>query len=237
MLFDTGYADHFWSATRAFPERMYWWATPMRLPERQRLAHQLARFKLLPGDVELCLVSHFHGDHVAGLKDLPGARVVASGAALDEVYRFSRLRAVLGGVLPTLLPPDLPSRFTAIETLTPVLLPAPWNALGMGFDLFGDRSVLCLPLPGHTAGHMGILIKDQNGRDVLLSADSSWSYRAVRENRMPSCIARPLMHDWGQYRRTLQVLHELATRHEELVLLPSHCEASLCSYDATWSRQ
>jgi hypothetical protein len=47
---------------------------------------------------------------------------------------------------------------------------------------------------------------------------------------LPSFLARPLFHDWQAYKRTLHALHQLAARHSELVILPSHCQASLDDY-------
>jgi glyoxylase-like metal-dependent hydrolase (beta-lactamase superfamily II) len=116
-------------------------------------------------------------------------------------------------------------------------LPKPWVALGRGFDLIGDGSLLAVPLPGHAAGHMGVVARDEQGRQLLLAADSSWSLRAIRECRLPSVIARPMTHDWAAYRATLGELHRLSVGHPELVILPSHCENSLSAYQADWTFQ
>jgi glyoxylase-like metal-dependent hydrolase (beta-lactamase superfamily II) len=71
LLYDTGYADHFNTATAPFPERIYRWVTPPVLPPAQRLEAQLAARGLRLRDIRVALISHFHGDHVAGLRDLP----------------------------------------------------------------------------------------------------------------------------------------------------------------------
>ena len=75
-LFDTGYAERFFSATQAFPERLYRWITPMTLPPEETLTAQLARLGLRPADIRVCFISHLHADHIAGLRDLPQARFV-----------------------------------------------------------------------------------------------------------------------------------------------------------------
>src|SRR5258708_26959100 len=77
ILFDTGDADHFRDATNRFPERLYRLATPMQLPAPQRLDQQLKSHGLRLTDIRHCIVSHFHGDHIAGLRDLPSAAVIA----------------------------------------------------------------------------------------------------------------------------------------------------------------
>jgi glyoxylase-like metal-dependent hydrolase (beta-lactamase superfamily II) len=233
MLFDTGYAEHFHSETEPFPERLYRWVTPPQLPPEQRLASQLARHGYTPGDIRGCIVSHWHGDHIAGLKDLPTARVFALGSGYFDLVSGGRLRQLIHGTLPGLVPADLASRFKAVETCPEVTLPAPWNTLGPGRDLVGDGSLLGIELPGHAAGHLGVLLRDLEGRDVLLAADASWSERAILEDLPPSFWARAITHDWPLYLETLHRLHALATRHQELVLLPSHCGVSLARYEAS----
>ena len=237
ILFDTGYADHFRDATDRFPERLYRWATPMQLPASQRLEQQLKRHGLRLKDIRHCIVSHFHGDHIAGLRDLPSAAVIAMKSGFEAIRRRGRWGGVLQGMLPYLLPEDLPQRLNFAETYPEMELPSPWQLLGRGYDLLGDSSLILVPLPGHTAGHMGLLLRDEQGRAVLLAADSSWSLSAVRENNPPSRVVRPIIHDWSSYCRTLNALHVLLGRHAELVVLPSHCNEGLAHYDRTWSAQ
>ncbi len=235
ILFDTGYAEHFYSATQPFPERLYRWVTPVHLPPSQVLGHQLDRLGIKLSDVGYCIVSHFHGDHVAGLKDLPKAQVIAMSSGYVASKNSGRLKGVLDGILPALLPRDLPSRLHAAEAYRHVELPAPWGALGMGYDFFGDGSLIGISLPGHHRGHLGVLLRDGSGRDVLLAADASWSLRAIREDRMPSSLIRPIIDNWHEYRATLGLLHRLVERHRELVVLPSHCDTTLGSYDKGWA--
>ncbi len=237
ILFDTGYAEHFSAATQSFPERIYRWTTPISLPAGQRLERQLARHGVTPRDIGLCVVSHFHADHIAGLRDLPNARIVAMKRGFEAINGCGRWRGVLHGSLPQLLPADLPSRLTLAESLARVALPQPWNLLGDGYDLLGDGSLIGVPLPGHSAGHMGLLLRDRAQRDVLLAADSSWSSLALAGNKMPSRLVRPIFDDWKTYRCTLNLLHGIVAAHPELIVLPSHCEDGLSRYDASWMTQ
>jgi glyoxylase-like metal-dependent hydrolase (beta-lactamase superfamily II) len=237
ILFDTGYAEHFLDATGPFPERLYRWATPMRLPPNQLLERQLARFAVTLSDVRLCVVSHFHGDHIAGLRDLPNATILAMASGYEDLRHLDRWKGVMRGVLPSLLPPDIDRRILFAESKPPVTLPAPWTGLGESYDLLGDQSVIGVPLPGHAPGHMGLLIRDRDDRRVLLAGDASWSVRALREFKMPSPLVRPVIHDWNRYKSTLKLLHDLTTKHPEVTVLPSHCDTSLSSYQPSWNRQ
>jgi len=235
ILFDTGYAAHFMHATTPFPERLYRWVTPVSLPTQQTLTAQLRRFGFALSDIQLCVISHFHADHIAGLRDLPNARFICSAGGYAQMMTAGRIRGLMQGLLPVLLPGDFHARITFAENLAKTTLSTPWQIFGNGIDLLGDGSMIGITLPGHAAGQMGVLLQDQSGRDVFLCADACWSRTAFRELRMPSILARPLMHDWHAYRQTIIHLHTLAERHAELIILPSHCEQSLAAYQPGWS--
>jgi glyoxylase-like metal-dependent hydrolase (beta-lactamase superfamily II) len=230
ILYDTGYSNHFMDATRRLPERLYRWLTPVTLPAAQCLSVQLARSGLSLSDIRYCVISHFHADHIAGLRDLDRALFIASRRDVEHLRGCSRLRGFLKGLLPALLPPDFNSRLRLAESYPLRSAPAGWSGLGEGYDLFGDGSILALRLPGHAPGHLGLLLRDADDRPVLLCADASWSRRAWQEQRLPSLLARSVIHDWNAYKTTLSHLQALAKLERELIILPSHCAASLGEY-------
>jgi len=232
ILYDTGYADHFTSATTPFPERLYRWLTPVHLPQEERLGAQLGRFGIGLGDVRKVLISHFHGDHVAGLRDLPGAGFLALRDDLLACLGRTRWQALRRGCLPALLPPDFPKRLTLVDERPVVDLGPAWAPFTAGYDLLGDRSLLGIPLPGHSPAQLGVLLRTMDDRTVLLAADACWSARAWREGRLPSIVARPLFADWASYRRTLAGLREVADRQKELLIVPSHCAETLAAFGA-----
>jgi glyoxylase-like metal-dependent hydrolase (beta-lactamase superfamily II) len=226
ILYDTGYSDRFREATEGFPARLYRWLTPVRLRSEERLEAQLGRHGLRPEDVRTVVVSHLHADHVSGLRDLPRARFVALRQEVEATLGRRGLGAVRRGFLPDLLPPDFVERLDAADQRPLVDLGPRFGAFPRGFDLLGDRSLVGVPLPGHTAGQLGLLLADEQDRDLLLAGDACWSGRAWREQRPPSWLARPLMHDWRRYLETLRGLKTLAETNPELHIVPSHCEAS-----------
>jgi glyoxylase-like metal-dependent hydrolase (beta-lactamase superfamily II) len=101
-------------------------------------------------------------------------------------------------------------------------LPAPYAAFGDGFDLFGDGSVRIVSLPGHAAGHVGLLFADGRG-DVLLIADAAWSSAAVRDGVSPPALVTGWLGDTATYRATIAKLHALRLAAPELRIVPSHC--------------
>nr|WP_297425884.1 MBL fold metallo-hydrolase [uncultured Actinotalea sp.] len=221
VLLDTGYTERYRSATRRLPDAVYGRLLPARIAPGDTALAQLERLGFAAGDVGTVVLSHLHADHVAGLADLPAARVVLDARA----WRRHRTRRGLGrlrrGYLPPLLPADLPERVVDLADL-PLAPEADLHPLPPARDLLGDGSVLVVPLPGHTDGHLGLLVRAHRA-DVLLVGDAAWSSQAIADGELPHPVARLVTHDWGAYRRTLAALGALARRRPDVLLVPSHC--------------
>lgn len=228
MLFDTGYAEHFFTATQRLPQRLYRLALPISLPQEEQLLVQLANLGLSAADISRVFISHYHGDHVAGLRDFPKARFIASRKDSEAIQALSKSpwRATLQGKLPGLLPGDYQQRLSYAESFPCIDLPTWMQPFRQGFDLLGDASVIAVALPGHSLGQMGLLIPDADGRPVFLVADACWQLDACREARLPAALARLATDNNQQYRQTFLQLGELARREPEIRILPSHCTRS-----------
>lgn len=232
ILYDTGYADRFETATQPFPERFYRWITPPSLPCEEQLLTQLAGLGVSASDVSCVLVSHLHADHVAGLRDLPSSRFSALEADVAACLHGSRVDRLMHGMLPALLPDDFMSRLDLVDARPIVDLGPLWAPFARAYDLVGDGSLLGVPLPGHAPAQLGVLLRTEDDREVLLAADACWSARAVREQRRPSRIAGLVFDDWTRYCATLAGLGAVASRQPGLTILPSHCATSIAAWQA-----
>jgi len=43
------------------------------------------------------------------------------------------------------------------------------------FDLFGDKSIVAFPTPGHTPGHQSLLVRTAGGKPFILAADAMYT--------------------------------------------------------------
>ena len=114
------------------------------------LMPQLARLGIQPSQISVIGISHYHGDHLAQVGHFPQATLFAGKAD------FEVIKGTLAG-----------ARLFApwIEGRSPVVLATSDR------NVFGDGAVKMISTPGHTPGHMSLLVRMPD-RNVLLSGDA-----------------------------------------------------------------
>lgn len=167
----------------------------------------------LAKNIDFALLSHLHWDHVSGIPDIPGVHLHINRVEYDAA-RLGLLDAF--GGLPRQLMGENP-----IE-LFDCAGPA-YEGFRSSFDLFGDGSVVLVPLPGHTAGNTGMFINRSNGPRLFLLGDAAWvSENYLRPATMHPFIWSRVTSDDGTARQTLIELHHFALRHPKIVLIAMH---------------
>jgi N-acyl homoserine lactone hydrolase len=131
---------------------------------KERVVDQLARIGIKPAQINYVGVSHYHDDHTGQAVDFPGATLLM-GPGDWEVVKGR---------------PETAKRFT------------PWisgggkvEAVARDKDVFGDKSVVMLDMPGHTPGHKALLVRLKSGA-VLLSGDLYHATEQVANRGVPS---------------------------------------------------
>ena len=208
-LWDTGYAQHFLDHTRSGLFAIYAAVTPVYFESSQAMVAQLRAQGMRPADLDGIILSHFHGDHVAGLRDFDGVPFICSGAGWETTRRRTGVGALRRAFVPGLMPADVDQRVRAIESFEWVALPACLAPFTHAWALPGSRGeVLLVDLPGHAAGHIGAFVQTDQGW-TLLAADAAWSPLSYQELRGPSRLAGLIMEDTAAYYATLRELHQL----------------------------
>lgn len=228
ILYDTGYSNRFYEQTKRFPGRAYSLITPVTLHDADLATSQLAQRGIHPSDVRTVVISHFHADHVCALADFPNATYVYLGTAYEAVRGLTGFQALMHAVLPGLLPTDFEARSRPIDSRQLVRLPPEMMPFDVGYDLFGDGSILGVELPGHVAGQLGLFLQTDEGPWFLV-ADSCWTAQSYQEQRLPHPVTRLLFDDYKVYGETLSKLGSL-WRSSDIRLVPSHCEETLARY-------
>jgi len=134
------------------------------LPEGTNLAERLEACGVAVDDVDFLALSHLHFDHGGGSRLLPAAELL--------VQRTEWMAAIADVEGENYLPADVD------RDRTPHLLDGE-------HDVFGDGRVTLLPTTGHTAGHQSLLVKMDDGGELVLCGDACYFERSLRRLALP----------------------------------------------------
>ena len=201
-LIDTGYARHVTENGGDRYLELYRFLLRPTLVDDAPLERGLARLGVRIGDVETVIVSHFHADHIGGLRDLPGVRVLCSGTAWQAARQGSRAIRGIHGVFPTLLPDDVAARLAFVEEKRATGDPE-------RFALTDDGAVVAVSLPGHLDGQIGVLFPRADP-PFLYASDVQWSRDAILQDRLPGFPADRIHRDRRATVRSAETVRRFA---------------------------
>jgi N-acyl homoserine lactone hydrolase len=172
----------------------------------EEIGPQLAKLGLSPHDVRWVVMTHLHSDHAAGMDTFHHGETVVSAAELRQASGSAgRARGYLPQHWPEGFRPTKvafrPERFGVFSESQPLTL---------------DRRVWLVPTPGHTRGHMSVIVEEDDGRAVFLAGDASYSQDLMLREAVDGVSPAD-----DVARRTLRTIREFVTSRPT-VYLPSH---------------
>lgn len=227
LLYDTGYSSHFFDATQSFPESLYHIATPVQIPFKENLLFQLKERNICPLDISFILISHFHADHVAGLKDFPNARFICTKKEYLSMREKSSIEQLSKGFLMDLIPDDFEDRVDFISDGQKIKLPSTLHPFTEGYDIFGDQTLLGVDLPGHCKSQLGLYLVDQTHKSYFLVGDACWSVLSLKQNQKPALIAQSIFANSSEYANTFKKLIQVMSNPNSPQILPTHDDSYL----------
>lgn len=219
ILFDTGYTSRFYKATQNYPNKLYAQVTKVSIPPEEEIKQQLIKHGINANEIKHVIISHFHADHVGGLMDFPNASIYCSKKAYDQVISIPRFAAFSKGILKDLIPADILERIVFVDENCEKVTD---SILGEKFDLFGDDSLHLVPLPGHAAGQLGLILETDN-HPYFLIADAAWFYKSVNAYILPNQIVRLFFYSWKDFKNSLLKLNKFHQTNKGVIIIPSHC--------------
>ncbi len=222
VLFDTGYASHFFSATRYWPEKAYAMLTPVTVPPEQDLLTQLAKFGVRQHEISMIIMSHFHADHIAGLHDFTKAKFVYLEEGYQNLSKLSRVMQIKQGFLKSLLPGDFLMKSKSVSLTQFHRSEAFFSGRVQFLDLTRDGSMKLVHLPGHAEGHLGLYVKSEK-KEYFFLADTCWHLPALKEKQLPSFATKFIFSNSKQYQETFLLASDLVLERPDIHWIPCHC--------------
>jgi N-acyl homoserine lactone hydrolase len=167
----------------------------VHMSEEQHCVAQLRGLGVAPDSVSYLVQTHLHIDHTGALGHFPDA---------TAVVHLRELQAALAADSP------IDSGYVREDFDRPEMR---WQTVEGELDLFGDQTIRLIETPGHSAGHVSLLLHLADTGPVLLTADAA-DNRAQWEGR-----AHPrALFSREQAARSLELLRHLARETDALVV-------------------
>lgn len=166
---------------------------------------QLEHLGISPLDVRWVVLTHLHTDHAGGLHHFRNSDILVSRTEADHASgRMGRLRGYLNNRFPDWFEPRLVD-----------FHPHALRSFARSFALTERGDVVLVPAPGHTAGHLAVVL--ETGHDTfILAGDSSYT-----EDLMLRGVVDGVTPDGTAARLTLERLRACVAM-TPTVYLPSH---------------
>jgi glyoxylase-like metal-dependent hydrolase (beta-lactamase superfamily II) len=152
-------------------------------------------------------MTHLHVDHTSAMSEFRRARFVTTEAEWEAAR--SRLGA-LSGYRRSHLPDPSRVQFVGFANGEPL------DGLSRTVDLLGDGTLRLVSTPGHSVGHLSVLIATEDG-PVFVLGDAVYTLRNLHEDLLPWRTA-----DDELSRRTMAELRRYAAAHPDVPLIPTH---------------
>ena len=161
-------------------------------------------------NVPLVVMTHLHIDHASAMSEFPHATFVFSSSEWEAAteprnwqHGYRSRQFDHGFDYRTL-------DFEGADTDS-------YATFGRSFDLLGDGSIRAVYTPGHTHGHMSVVLRLSGGREALVAGDAIYTRHALETGHRPFRI-----EDEHLFGRSLREIQLYARNAPDALVIPGH---------------
>lgn len=235
LLVDTGFGTRDVERPRDRLAEFFLRLNRPMLRHEETAAAQVRALGFSPADVRHIVITHLDFDHAGGIEDFPNATVHVTACekeAADERRGgafVSRRRY-------------RPQQWDVVDTwaLYPLGGGEPWFGFDAVRDLKGlPPEILLVPLAGHTLGHAGVAVREDDGRWLFYAGDAYFYHGEVgaEQRTCPPGLRgyqRLMEVDRGARLANQRRVRALSTQHGDAVRI--FCAHDLVEFEALAGR-
>lgn len=227
LLFDTGLGTQI---DAQYEQDMPYWQRPFFTFDKPVVPARKQLDEAGYAPIQTVIVSHSHWDHAGGVLDFPEASIFA---AQEELGTIAQPHPGAGGTWASQVAQ------ASIRWKPIVFLPVAYKGYAQSLDLFNDGSVVLVPMPGHTAGSIGMFVTVDSGKTYFFIGDVAWKTAAVAVGAAKFWVASVIVdRDREQTHRSVEQVREVTQKYPEVVVVPAHDAAvqEALGYFPNWVR-
>jgi N-acyl homoserine lactone hydrolase len=176
--------------------------------QEQSAAAQLRDKGIEAASVGTVVMTHLHPDHASAIVDFPEATFLISSAEWEAAAHGGQR----DGYVKRQFDHGFDYRLIDFDSDAA----NSFSGFARAFDVFGDGSVRVVFTPGHTLGHMSVVLQTESG-EVLLAGDAIFMHRTLDEDHLPHMLA-----DEHLFRRSLREIRQYSKETPDALIVPGH---------------
>ena len=181
----------------------------IQMSQSDAVSHQLRARGIEPSAIRLVVMTHLHVDHASAISDFPGATFLMSRREWEAAVEP---RGATRGYVRRQFDHAFDYRLLDFDSSAA----DSFATFGRSFDVFGDGSVRLVYTPGHTFGHLSVVLRAAS-REVLVAGDAIYTMATMRDSRLPFRVV-----DEHLFRRSLREIQLYAEQTPDAVIIPGH---------------
>lgn len=184
----------------------YRFGVRMAVQPEDEIGPQMRKLGLSPDDVRRVVLTHLHTDHAGGLHHFPNSEILVSRREHNAAVGFA---GKLNGYLP--------HRWPAWYAPTLVdFTDTPFAAFPQSYTLTRAGDVHLVPTPGHSDGHLSVILQSDDGLSYFFAGDVSYTQQFML-NQTVDGVSPDVAVAKTTLARTLDYVQSTPT-----IYLPSH---------------
>jgi N-acyl homoserine lactone hydrolase len=180
----------------------------IEMKPEQAVSAQLRARGIEAGRVKVVLMTHLHIDHASAISEYPESTFVVSSAEWAAASDGGQFQ----GYVKRQFDHGFDWRLLDFEGRDA----DSFSGFARSFDLFGDGSVRAVYTPGHTLGHLSVVLRTERA-EVLVAGDAIYMRKTLDDTHLPY-----RMSDEHLFRRSLREIRQYATETPEALIVPGH---------------